>query len=342
MEWSQVEDQMEEVFTRFDPLFARSEPREHFRLYVRGLMSDAKRKNNWQMAEEVGLEGPQHLQRLLNHASWDAEEMGREIRQLVKEELGYEPGVGVLDESGFPKEGSKSVGVKRQYCGALGKVDNCQVGVFLGYVTPQLHALIDRELYLPQEWCADQERRAEARVPESVAFQTKPELAQQMLARAWEEGLPLQWVLGDTTYGNSPGLRNFIDVHERWYIMAVPCSAHVIPAGTEQAQAAQDLVATLPSDAWQRWALPGGEKGEIVYDWVALRVTSTTDAVGEQWLLIRRDIHDTTGLTFFLSNAPADTALPLLVRVASARHHVERGNHQFNNLANLDYSVCPR
>ena len=189
----------------FAPLgsyFPRSESRESAQRYLRGLLAEVKRKNSWQLAEAVGLSDPHSLQRLLYEVPWDAD--------AVCEQLGYEPGIGVIDESGFIKKGDKSVGVGRQYCGRVGKVENCQVGVFLSYATPLGAAFLDRALYVPQQWFEDRERCRAAKIPDEVVFQTKPQIAQVMLERAWREGIPMQWVVADTLYGNSPQLRNTI------------------------------------------------------------------------------------------------------------------------------------
>ena len=178
--------------------FPRSESRESARQYVRGLLAEVKRKNSWQLAEAVGLSDPHSLQRLLYEVPWDADAVCGRVRQRVIEQLGYEPGIGVIDESGFIKKGNQSAGVGRQYCGRVGKVENCQVGVFLSDATPLGAAFLDRALYVPQQWFEDRERCRAAKIPDEVVFQTKPQIAQVMLERAWREGIPMQWVVADT------------------------------------------------------------------------------------------------------------------------------------------------
>src|SRR3970040_142387 len=205
--WSSLFD---EYFATVGPFLKRSESRESAQQYLRGLLAEVKRKNSWQMAEAVGLSDPRALQRLLNEARWDADAVCGQLRQRVIERLGYEPGIGVLDEMGFVKKGDKSAGVGRQYCGRVGKVENCQVGVFLSYATPLGAAFLDRQLYLPQTWCDDRARCQAAKIPDEVTFRTKPQLAQAMLEKAWAENIPMQWVVADSLYGNSPQLRNAI------------------------------------------------------------------------------------------------------------------------------------
>ena len=182
-----LEDLKERIRTRF----ARSEPRERAVAYVRGLMSHVPRKNGWQLAEYVGDNSPDGIQRLLNAAVWDEDGVRDDLRDYVIEEMGAAEATLIIDETGFLKKGTHSVGVKRQYSGTAGRIENCQIGVFLAYTSEKGHALIDRELYLPQEWVADTTRRQAARVPDQVKFQTKPELAQHMLERALTQVFPV-------------------------------------------------------------------------------------------------------------------------------------------------------
>jgi SRSO17 transposase len=169
---------------RFAHLFVRSEPREAARQYLRGLLAPVPRKNCWQMAEAMGQKDPQALQRLLFGAQWEADAVRDELQAFVIERFGEPGGIGIVDETGFLKKGTKSVGVKRQYSGTAGKIENCQVGVFLTYCTGRGSTFLDRRLYLPEDWCQDLVRRRAARVPEQVIFQTKSQLAIQMPEQA--------------------------------------------------------------------------------------------------------------------------------------------------------------
>ena len=230
-EWTEELDSwatdFEAFHARFAHLFARCEPRQQAAKYMRGLMSDVRRKNGWQLAEAMGDERPDATQRLLYHAKWDADQVCDELQQYTIENLGDDEGIGVVDETGFLKKGTKSVGVKRQYTGTAGKVENSQVGVFLSYAVPGGQVFLDRCLYLPEEWCADAERRAEAKVPTEITFQTKPQLALEMLERAWAQGVPMRWVTGDEVYGDAPYLRASIAAHHRLYVLAVSCHTPV-------------------------------------------------------------------------------------------------------------------
>ena len=176
--------------------FRRPEPRRRALDYLRGLLSLVERKNGWQLAEQAGDATPDGVQRLLYSYRWDADLVRDDLRSYVAEHLGDTDGVLVVDETGFLKKGDKSAGVQRQYSGTAGRVDNCQIGVFLAYASAKGRTLLDRELYLPQVWAGDRERRREAGVPEDVAFRTKPQLALRMLERAQESGVPFAWVAG--------------------------------------------------------------------------------------------------------------------------------------------------
>lgn len=306
----------------FGRFFKRAESRESAAYYVRGLLADVKRKNCWQLAEKMGEAHPDGLQHLLYGADWDADAVCKQLRAMVAAQMGYMPGIGVIDESGFVKKGQCSAGVKRQYCGRVGKIENCQVGVYLGYIAPQGHALLDRELYLPQDWCEDSDRRAKAKIPETISFQTKPQLALQMLRRAWAEGLPLQWVVGDSAYGNASTLREAIAAAGRYYALEIPKSVR-IHTSSGLVETVEAFCATLPSAGWTCYALNLSEQGLRESDWTAQRLSTTTDQVGEQWLLVRRTRTDPADITYFLSNAPADTPLDTLAQVAGSRYHIE-------------------
>src|SRR5690349_23138187 len=191
---------LDELAERIAPRFCRIEARQRARRYLGGLLAPLERKNGWHLAEAAGDASPDGVQDFLSRMHWDADAVRDDLRAYVVEHLGDPEAVLVLDETGFLKKGSKSVGVKRQYSGTAGRIENCQVGVFLAYPSRHGHALIDRALYLPETWAFDAARRAEAGVPESVNFATKPKLGQAMLKRAFEAGVPCAWVVSDSLY----------------------------------------------------------------------------------------------------------------------------------------------
>ena len=180
-----------------------------------------ERKNGWQLTEQAGDATPYGVQHLLSTYVWDADLVRDDLRDYVVEHLGGVHGVLVVDEMGFLKKGNKSVGVQRQYSGTAGRIENCQIGVFLTYASAQGRTLLDRELYLPRVWADDLERRREAGVPEKVAFRTKPQLARRMLERALESGVPFGWVTGDEVYGNDRRLRQWLERRDVPHVLAV-------------------------------------------------------------------------------------------------------------------------
>src|SRR5918999_1893864 len=194
-------DGLDELHARIAARFPRPEVRRRVGRYLAGLLGPVERRNGWQLAEQTGERSPDGVQRLLRTARWDAGAVRDDLRAYVVEYLGDDSAVLVVDETGFLKKGTKSAGVARQYSGTAGRIENCQIGVFLAYASGNGHALVDRELYLPKEWVADPARRAEAHVPERVGFQTKPQLAQAMLARALAGGVPAEWVTADEVHG---------------------------------------------------------------------------------------------------------------------------------------------
>jgi SRSO17 transposase len=353
--------EFETFHARFAPFFVRSEPREAARQYLRGLLAPVPRKNCWQMAEVMGDKDPQGMQRLLFGAQWDADAVCDELQAFVIERFGEGEGIGIVDETGFLKKGTKSVGVKRQYCGTAGKIENCQVGVFVTYCTRRGYTFLDRRLYLPEEWCQDWERRQEARVPDEVPFQTKSRLAMEMLEHAWARGVPMRWVTGDEVYGDDTLLRDWVDEAGKRYVLAVSASTPVwregqpvvapgkgqrgrprkrvrLADGAATWEPVSAVVAALPPEAWQRLTVGQGEKGPRTYDWARVWVFEKRGAVPgpERWLLARRSVTNPTELAYYLSNAPRSTSLHTLAEVAGARWSIETTIEEGKGEAGLD------
>ena len=312
----------ETFFAPFGHHFPRSESRMSAQQYIRGLLSEVQRKNSWQLAEAVGLTNPHPLQRLLREVPWDVEAVRAQMRQTVLNQLGYEPGIAIIDESGFIKKGDKSAGVGRQYCGRVGKVENCQVGVFLGYAAPLGAAFLDRALYVPQDWFADRDRCQAAGIPDEVNFQTKPQLARMLLERAWDAGFPMKWVVADSLYGNSPALRQAIDQAGRFYVLGLGAQ-HRVQLADGQTVGLSQLIEQQAAEPWPRFCFHLSEKGSVWSEWQAWRVQLPNDELGEQWLLLRREPDTYSDYRCYLSNAPVETTLPDLVAVALTRHSIE-------------------
>ncbi len=283
---------LRQLHQRIAAYFARPEPRRHALLYLQAILSDIPRKNGWQIAEHVRQARPYGMQRLLSHAVWDQDGVRDELRAFVcqslraplpqqQEDEALFP-VLVMDESGFPKRGRHSAGVGPQYCGLTGRVENCQVGVFLSYVTARGHALIDRELYLPEDWCSDLPRRQAAHIPDHVPFATKPELGRRMIQRAQEAHLPIRWVVADTVYGHSPDLRLFLEEQGCAYAMAIP-SIEVVCVQTKAGYLLSDVADIAIGSASVQARAPKGRGSLIGLDCRCWIVVHPTVAIGSSF-----------------------------------------------------------
>jgi SRSO17 transposase len=328
---------LEKVLERIGPRFARSEPRARAGVYLRGLLSAAERKNGWTLAEQAGDRSPDAMQRLLNHADWNADAVRDDLRDYVVEHLGDERAVLVVDETGFLKKGAKSAGVARQYSGTAGRIENCQVGVFLAYATPAGRTFIDRELYLPKAWIADPDRCAAAGIGRDVEFSTKPELALAMLTRALDAGVPAGWVAADEVYGQHAGLRLALEERGMPYVLAVPVNQYTIATLDGRiAQARVDAVsAAVPESDWQRLSAGAGAKGPRIYDWMRVPIRPLSEP-GRYWLLVRRSLTDGE-LAHYLCFCLPEASLADLVAVAGRRWAIEESFQTAKGEVGLDH-----
>jgi SRSO17 transposase len=333
----------DEIQERIGSRFARSEQRQRVRRYVDGLLSSRERKNGWQLAEQAGEARPYGMQRLLAGAKWDADAVRDDLRGYVVEHVGDPRAVLVIDETGFLKQGRKSVGVKRQYSGTAGRIENCQIGVFVTYAAPEGHVLLDRELYLPREWADDAPRRREAGVPEAVSFATKPQLARRMLARALGAGVPAAWVTGDSVYGGDRRLRVWLEQQGQPFVLAVNSDEPLWAVlGGRWGQPRADVIAAqIPAAEWQRLSAGDGAKGPRWYDWARVRLArlrlTREERRWDHWLLVRRSRSDPTDLAYYVVFAPAGTALRTLVRVAGQRWRIEQSFELAKGEVGLDH-----
>jgi SRSO17 transposase len=316
--------------------FARAEPRRRVLAYLRGLLGNVGRKNGWQLAEHAGEATPDGMQRLLATATWDPDLVRDDLRGYVVEHLGDPAGVLVVDETGFLKKGSTSVGVQRQYSGTAGKVDNCQLGVFLAYASGTGRAFIDRELYLPRVWTEDPARCRAARVPEEVEFRTKPQLARVVLQRALDAGVPAAWVTADEAYGGDPALGRFLEDRGLSYVLAVKCTEPLRPADGSERATAEQLAARVPAAQWVACSAGHGAKGRRLYDWTRVALAASAAADRTRWLLVRRSRSDGE-LAFYACFAPASTSLVGLVRVAGTRWAIEESFQTAKGEVGLDH-----
>lgn len=333
-------------FARF---FGRTETRRRSEQYLRGLLvQQTDRRNAENLAETVGEATPRALQRLLTDAPWATSPVIDALQAYLAPRLNVDDGVFVLDETGFPKKGTKSVGVARQYCGTLGKVGNCQLGVFLAYVSERGHALVDARLVLPREWTDDLERCRAAGVPADVVYQSKAELGRAMLQQAHDLGhLTGRWVTADADYGKVPSLRDALDADGWRYVLEVPpttpvfvaAAAVAVPAwsghgrkpirprlmdGASPAQSMQEWVTTVAPAQWEVQTVAEGAQGPRSYQFVGQRGWESREGLPgrESWLVARRNL-DGSALKVYLSNAPADTPLATLGHVGAGRWPIE-------------------
>jgi SRSO17 transposase len=325
-------DGLEELQARLAPFFARAEPRQRALAYLRGLLSQTERKNGWQLAELAGETTPDGMQRLLNTALWDADQVRDDLQQYVLTHLADPEAVLVVDETGFLKKGKKSVGVAAQYSGTAGKIANCQIGVFLGYANRYGAVLIDRELYLPREWADDPARGLEAGVPAGTASIPKSTLAKGMLERAFAQGVQAAWVTGDTIYGGDYKLRSWLEARLQPYVVAIPKNQRI-----GLTHRADDVVGSWPAGQWQRLSAGEGSQGPRLSDWAWQSLDfRLTEPGWKQWLLARRSLSEPTELAYYFVFAPETVGLEQVVRAAGSRWQVEEGFELAKQQVGLD------
>ena len=345
---------------RFAVCFARPASRGHAATYVAGLLQAEGRKSVEPIAlrfaprsaeATIGAKEVLALQRFLTDSPWDAQDVQWQIQATAAEELLPSAAasplgvVGVIDESSFEKSGPHSVGVKRQYCGHLGKTDNCQVGVFLVATVPAGEALLDHQIYLPKEWINDRARRKKARVPKHVRFQTKPQLAAELIRRTVANGhVQFDWIVADDHYGQNGGFLDALEAAGQRYMVETPVTttfwvvdpATQIPpdkgpgrphtqSSREQVRSAREIIADLPTTAWEPIKLREGAKGPLVFEYAALRVWAVRHrrpgpAV---WLVLQRSVDNAAEVKVWVSNADEQTPLEVLAQAGATRFRVE-------------------
>jgi SRSO17 transposase len=323
-----------DIECRLAPYFERAEPRQRAMAYLRGLLSPVERKNSWQLAEVSGDATPYGVQHLLRRARWDPDAVREELRTYILQHLRDPDAVLVIDETGFLKKGWHSAGVARQYSGTAGRIENCQIGVFLAYASQHGHTLLDRELYVPEAWTNDRERCQQAGIPDERRFATKPQLAQQMLARAFAAGVPATWVTGDSVYGNDRRLRLWLEGLPQAYVLAVSGKEYVWLDGRQRRVNA--LLASLPADGWTQLSAGDGSKGPRWYDWRWLPLADPLEPDWRRWLLVRRRVSAPQELQAYVVFVPQATSLADVVRVAGTRWTIESGFEAAKSEVGLD------
>jgi len=334
--WQAEFDRLHE---RLRPYAAQGRTHDRIKRHLEGVLGKAERKNGWHLAEAAGDPSPYAMQHLLGRASWNVAGVREETRRYVREGLGSAIRARIVDESGFLKKGEKSAGVARQYSGTAGRVENCQIGVFLAYATASECAYVDARLYLPQSWTEDRARCRAAGIPQDVVFQTKPQLAQRMLERAHAADGPVEWVLADEVYGKSQELRRWLEEQRQSYVLAVSCNLGVRLAGQKprEARRVDEIVAGLPAEAWQCLSAGEGSKGPRLYDWAWLEAESSDLPEGwKRFLLARRSLEDATEIAYYFVFAPAEVTRQAAVEAAGLRWSIESGFEQAKQEVGLD------
>ena len=324
---------------RLAPAFGRCEVRASAGAFIDGLLSGIARKTGWLMAEQAGLDRPYRMQSLLGRTVWNADMLRDLVRAEVITSLGDPSGVLVVDETGFLKKGTHSAGVARQYSGTAGRIENCQIGVFLAYASPLGQALIDRRLYLPQAWAADAARRQRAQVPEAVPFATKPQIACDLISAALDAGTPCAWVLADAVYGSDSRLRRMLEERGQPYVLAIR-SNHTLRMLTDDGPLQTDpaeMADALPRDAWSSHAAGEGSKGIRLYDWARVALPWLVEGAFQRWLLIRRNRRDPQGRAYYFVFAPVGASLAELAGAAGLRWTVEECFQRAKEELGLDH-----
>lgn len=328
-------DELDRFSERISGRFFRKEPRARVPLYLRGLCAGMDRRNGWTIAEHAGQVSPDGMQRLLRNADWDVDGVRDDLRDLVIEHLGDRQAVVVFDDTGFLKKGTRSAGVQRQYSGTAGRTENCQIGVFAAYVSSAGHALIDRQLYLPQSWLDDRARCRAAGIPDEVEFTTKPRMAIGMLQRLIDAKVPFGWVSADEAYGQAKFLRVWLEERRIAYVLATRRDEDV-PGREPMSAVRVDELAALPPRKWRRISCGTGAHGQRLYDWTRVAVRPVWEDGFGHWVLARRSISDPTDIAYYVCYAPAKTTLAELARTAGRRWPIEECFQQAKNEAGLD------
>jgi len=348
-------ERLREFVAPFAEKLSRVEQKTHAREYVEGLVSDLDAKNAESIAYLHGL-GRRAIQHFVGESAWDHEPLMDLLARQVGERIGGPDGVIVFDPSAHPKSGSRSVGVKRQWCGRLGKRDNCQVGIYMGYASREEHALVDERLFLPEDWSKDPKRRKEAGVPKGIRFRTRHDLALDML-RKHKGRLPHAWVAGDTEMGRSARFRGSLRRMREQYLLGAPENTTVRDLEVEPPGYSgkggrpkrpfgqvREWVKSQPEESWTRIEVRAGEKGPISVECMKRRVLARTEKrrVGPEELLFvtRERAGEAVKHHYYLSNAPADTPPAELARAAKAEHRIEECLQRAKSEAGLsDYEV---
>jgi SRSO17 transposase len=289
--------------------------------YISGLMSPIARKNGWQLSEAVGEATPYSLQQFIYRGRFSSDALRDRLIKYVNDELGEEDGVLVVDDTGFLKKGKMSCGVNRQYTVTAGKVENCQIGVFLTYSSTKGHSPIDRRLYIPQCWFDEPERCVKAGIPKTVKFQTKPEMALEMAQNALASGVAFRWVVGDCAYGDIREFRSWLEEVRKCYVLCVSGKEYIQIDGVKTS--ISNALKELDENLWFEASCGGGSKGERKYNWQILNIDGSFVPGFKHHLLVRRSLSDPADMRAHICFAPEGTTEDKLIKITGTRWTVE-------------------
>ena len=349
----QLEPKLDNFLARFADCFGRRDTRSHLGVYVRGQLSGLKEKSVEPIAIEAGV-APRTLQEFLSQLHWDQERMRDRVQEIIRTEHRGAHSLGIFDETSDPKKGDKTPGVQKQWCGRLGKVDNCMVTVHLGYAVEDFHCLLDGELYLPESWAEDRPRCREAGIPDTMIYRPKWQIALELYDRATSQGVHFDWLTFDSGYGSKPEFLREVSARQQRYVAEVPCSftgwlkvprvvtrayhrgrrgrgcrVPRLACGSRPARRVDELLndAVFRDQPWQTWRVKDGNKGPVVWECkqALFTVKDENELPGAQLhLVVARNVLDLQEIKFFVSNAPPETGVGTLLLVAFSRWRVER------------------
>lgn len=315
--------------------------------YIKSLMGTAERKNGWQVSEYIGESTPFKIQQFIYRGEYSADACRDVLREYITEAIGEEEGVLVVDDTGFLKKGTHSCGVKRQYTGTAGRIENCQIGVFMSYASSVGHSPIDRRLYIPEEWMNDPVRLGEAGVPESVKFQTKPQMALEMIQEATKAGVPYKWVVGDSAYGDYRGIRQWLEANDKCYVLCVSAKESIWKDSKKVTVGS--VLKNLPDEKWFEASCGEGSKGARIYDWMIIEIESDWRPAAlfgetpEGWkrvMLVRRSQTDHDDMRAHICYAPVETPNEILIEKAGMRWTVESCFRESKSEVGMDQYEC--
>ncbi len=317
---SKVQNNLDNLGKELKECFKSTPTRQLALSYVQGLLTNIERKNSWNIAEELHLSSPNRIQKLLYESLWDADQVRDQHLKRVGNNLGFEEGMLAIDETGFLKKGKMSAGVARQYTGTAGKIENAQVGVFASWKTELGQTLIDRELYIPEEWSKSRKRCKAARIPDDRVFMTKNKIAEHMYLRIILMGFKPAYVLADSVYGRDSKFRQLLEDYKQSYVMGVP-SDHKIDFGGVYVKASE-YVLRLNKRDWKRRSAGDGSKGPRLYDWAIEEIPSLNSEF-KNFVLFRRSIKDENEIAYYFGYAKANAMFDQIIKAAGSRWSVE-------------------